>query len=256
VLTLREAGCRTVLMTTQFPAPEAYAAFHLPGRFALRVPVRTRTRVVAIHGRDRVTAVVVEDLRTGRRTPVACDTVITTGDWIPDHELARSGGLTLDPATLGPRVDTALATSRAGVFAAGNLVHPVDTADVAALDGRHVATAVLAHLAGHLAAHLAGAGTPAGPGVDLVAEAPLRWVAPQLIRPGGPAPARGKLLAWTTTWQRFPEVTATQDGRLIGSTRLGWPAAPGRAFRMPFSLVRAADPAGGPVHLRLVTRER
>ena len=252
VLTLREAGCRTVLMTSQFPAPEAYAAFHLPGRFALRVPVRTRTRVVAIQGRDRVTAVVVEDLRTGRRVPVACDTVITTGDWIPDHELARSAGLTLDPATLGPRVDTALTTSHAGVFAAGNLVHPVDTADVAALDGRHVATAVLTHLA----THLAGAGAPAGPAIDLVADPPLRWVAPQLIRPGGPAPARGKLLAWTTAWQRFPEVTATQDGRLIGSTRLGWPAAPGRAFRMPFSLVRAASPAGGPVHLRLVTRER
>ncbi|GAA3302198.1 hypothetical protein GCM10020218_097300 [Dactylosporangium vinaceum] len=31
--------------------------------------------------------------------------------------------------TLGPRVDAALRTSRPGVFAAGNLLHPVDTAD-------------------------------------------------------------------------------------------------------------------------------
>jgi thioredoxin reductase len=50
VLTLREGGCRTVLMTSEFPKPEAYAAFHLPGRFALGVALRTRTRVVAIHG--------------------------------------------------------------------------------------------------------------------------------------------------------------------------------------------------------------
>ncbi|WP_238009102.1 FAD-dependent oxidoreductase [Dactylosporangium sp. AC04546] len=243
VLTLREAGCRTVLMTSEFPKPEAYAAFHLPGRLALRVPVRTRTRVVAIHGRDRVTAVDVEDLRTGRRSRVACDTVITTGDWIPDHELARLAGLTLDPATLGPRVDTALATSRPGVFAAGNLLHPVDTADVAALDGRHVADAVLAHLSGTAA--------PPGPQIELVADAPLRWVAPQLLRPGGPAPARSRLLAWTDEFHRFPAVTARQGGRLIGSTRLAWPAAPGRVFRIPHSVVRAARPDDGPVHLGL-----
>jgi thioredoxin reductase len=243
VLTLREAGCRTVLMTSEYPRPEAYAAFYLPGRYALRVPVRTRTRVVAIHGKDRVAAVDVEDRRTGRRERIACDTVVTTGDWIPDHELARSGGLILDPSTRGPQVDTALATSQAGVFAAGNLLHPVDTADVAALDGRHVATAVLAHLAGTTA--------PTGPGIDIVADAPLQWVAPQVIRPGGPAPARGRLLTWTTAFHRFPEVTATQRGRVVGSVRLAWPAAPGRVFRVPFSVVHGARPEDGPVHLRL-----
>ncbi len=246
VLTLREAGCRTVLMTSEFAKPEAYAAFHLPGRYVMQVPVRTRTRVVAIHGKDRVAAVDLEDLRTGRRARIACDTVITAGDWIPDHELARSAGLALDPATLGPRVDMALNTSQTGMFAAGNLLHPVDTADVAAIDGRHVATAVLAHLAGTAA--------PAGPDIDIVADAPLQWVAPQVIRPGGPAPARGRLLTWTTGFRRFPQVTATQNGRLIGSTRLAWPAAPGRVFRVPFSLVRAAKPGNGPVHIRLATR--
>jgi hypothetical protein len=230
-------------MTSEFAKPEAYAAFHLPGRYVLRVPVRTRTRVVAIHGKGRVAAVEIEDLRTGRRARIACDTVITTGDWIPDHELARSAGIMLDPSTLGPRVDTALTTSRAGVFAAGNLLHPVDTADVAALDGRHVATAVLAHLAGTAA--------PTGPDIEIVADAPLQWVAPQVIHPGGPAPARGKLLTWTAAFHRFPEVTATQDGRIIGAARLAWPAAPGRVFRVPYSVVQAAKPADGPVHLRL-----
>ncbi|WP_343978190.1 FAD/NAD(P)-binding oxidoreductase, partial [Streptosporangium amethystogenes] len=48
VLTLREAGCRTVLMTTSQPAPESYAAFRLPGRALLRVPVATGTRLVSV----------------------------------------------------------------------------------------------------------------------------------------------------------------------------------------------------------------
>ncbi|MBU2664836.1 FAD-dependent oxidoreductase [Actinoplanes bogorensis] len=248
VLTLREAGCRTVLMTSEFDRPEAYAAFHLPGRVGLRVPVRTRHRVVAIHGKGRVSGVDVEDLRTGKRSFVACDTVITTGDWIPDHELARLGGLTIDAGTLGPRVDAGLRTSAPGVFAAGNLLHPVDTADVAALDGRHVAAAVL----DHLAAVPRGSSAPGA--VEVVVDAPLQWVSPQIVEPGGPGPSRDRFLAWTTVFQRFPTVTATQGGRVIGSVRLAWPAAPGRVFRIPFSVVRDADPNGGPVHLSVTGR--
>src|SRR5207253_2776470 len=45
VLTLREAGCDTVLMTTQYPAGESYAAVRAAGRLALHVPVTARTRV-------------------------------------------------------------------------------------------------------------------------------------------------------------------------------------------------------------------
>jgi thioredoxin reductase len=241
VLTLRHAGCRPVLMTT----PESYVPFRVTGRVALGVPVLARTRVVAVNGRSRVTSVDVEDLRTGRRHRVPCDTVVFTADWIPDHELARTGGLEMDPGTRGPRVDMGLATSRPGVFAAGNLLHPVDTADMAALDGRHVTTAVLAHLA--------GTPTPTA-GLQLTCEPPLRWVAPQLVRPGGPAPVRGRLQLWTSQFRALPHVVAVQDGRRIGSVRLPWPAAPGRVFRVPFSLVTGADPAGGPVTIDLVRR--
>ena len=242
VLTLRAAGCRTVLMTSEHPRPESYTAFRIPGRLAFGTLVRARTRVVAINGKGRVSSVDIEDLGTGERRRVPCDTVIMTGDWIPDHELARTGGLEMDAATLGPRVDTSLATSAPGVFAAGNLLHPVDTADIAALDGRHVASAVLAHLSG---------AASSGGGVRLVADAPLRWVAPQIVRPGGPAPSRDRLLLWSDVFRALPRVAATQDGRLLGRTRLPWPAAPGRVFRVPFSLVAGADPEGGPVHLGL-----
>ncbi|WP_035855539.1 NAD(P)/FAD-dependent oxidoreductase [Cryptosporangium arvum] len=249
VLTLRAAGCSTVLMTSEYAKPEVFPAV---GPAVSGVPVRPLSRVVAIRGRGRVTSVDVEDLRTGERRRVPCDTVVTTGDWIPDHELARLGGVALDPATRGPRVDTALATSVPGVFAAGNLLHPVDTADVAALDGRHVAPAVLAYLrgAGAGAAH-AGAGA-AQAGVGLQVDTPLRWVAPQLVRPGGPAPARDRLLLWSDAHRRFPRVEAVQDGRRIGTVRVPWPAAPGRVFRVPFGLVADADPSGGPVRIAFV----
>jgi thioredoxin reductase len=242
VITLREAGCRTVLMTTTYPAAESYTAFRAVGRLALHVPVATRTRVTRINGKGRVESVEIENLDTGHRETVACDTVITTGDWIPDNELARSAGLAIDPATRGPRVDSALRTSTAGVFAAGNLLHPVDTADVAALDGQHVAAQVQRWLRTHDVPR---------PGVRLLADPPLRWVAPQILRPGDPAPARGRLLLWTDASVTVPHVQIIQDGKVVASRRLPWPAAPGRVFRVPSALLKDADPHGGAIHITL-----
>lgn len=242
VLTLREAGARTVLLTTQYASPESYAAFNIGGRLALRIPVATRTRVVRIAGRPRVEAVEIEHLDTGRRRLVACDTVVFTGDWIPDHELARLAGIELDPGTKGPLTDAALRTSRPGTFAAGNLLHPVDTADIAALDGRHVAGQVAAWLTGH---------RPEPQAIRLRAAPPFRWVAPGLLRPGDPPPSRQRLLLWTDELVRAPRVTAAQDGRVIGSRRLPWPASPGRVFRVPWSLLEKAGPAAGDITIAL-----
>lgn len=243
VLTLKHAGCETALMTSEYPSPESYAVFNLAGRTPLmNVEVATTTRVVRIIGKGVVVGVEIENTRTGQRRIVACDTVVFTGDWIPDHELARAAGLDMDPKSLGPLVDTALRTSREGVFAIGNLLHPVDTADIAALDGRHVAAQVRRYLG--------GAVTP-GDGIRIEAAAPLRWVAPGLLRPGDPAPARQRLLLWTDTLVRIPKVVARQDGTVIGRKTLPWPASPGRVFRVPSSILDKADRRGGPVTLSL-----
>ena len=105
-------------------------------------PGATGVDVAEIVGRRRVERVVLTD---GRR--IDCDTVIFTGDWIPDNELARRGGLTIDPTYKGPAVDTAFRTSRHGVFAIGNLAHRVAAADRCALDGRSVAATVVSSIA-------------------------------------------------------------------------------------------------------------
>lgn len=238
VLTLRESGCATVGMVSGYPRSEAYAAFQVPGRFLMDGPVFTRSRVVGIEGKDRVRRAIVENIETGKRTTVECDTVVFTGDWIPDHEIARTGGLAMDAATRGPVVDAGLRTSSPGVFAVGNLLHPVDTADGAALDGRHVAAAVTGWLRNH-------GETPKA--VRIRTNGPFKWVAPQLVSPEGGVAARGDLLFWVDEYRRLPKLRAVQDGRTLATKRTPWPAAPGRVYRAPWSLVTNADPAGGDV---------
>ena len=241
-LTLQHAGCRTVLMTTEYPAPDVYRLFSTFGGAFFRTRVATRTRVVRVLGRGRVSGVEVEDTATGVRTVVDCDTVVFSGDWIPDHELARSAGIAVDPHTLGPSVDTRLRTERDGVFAIGNLVHPVDTADGAALDGTHVAPHVLRHLEGV---------SPAAGGLDLTPGRGFRWVSPSRFAPGDAGPARGFLLLWPDELRNRPTIVARQNGREVGRLRTWWPAAPGRVFRVPYRLLDGATATEGPVSVEL-----
>lgn len=241
-LTLREAGCHTVALITQYPRVDSYLAFSVGGSIAFRTKALTSTRIVQIKGKPRVTGVTVENTVTGARTDIACDTLVFTGDWIPDNELARMASLQIDYCSLSPIVDASLRTSQNGIFAIGNLVHPVETADVAALDGAHVKQPVLDYLAGK---------TRMNRGYDIRVDKPLRWVSPARIELGDPEPARGRLVAWTDQYIAVPTVTVRQAGQTLERSRLVWPAAPGRAFRIPVRLLKKARLDAGDVTLSI-----
>ena len=149
VATLAHGGASTQALVTELPRHQSLGAFRAGARVRFRAPVWTRSRVTAINGAgDRVEEVEVTDLDSGRVRTIACDLVVFTADWIPDHELAAMAGIELDRGTRGPRVDGAMRTPLPGVFATGNLVHPAETADSCALGGRHAAAAVAEYLAG------------------------------------------------------------------------------------------------------------
>jgi NADPH-dependent 2,4-dienoyl-CoA reductase/sulfur reductase-like enzyme len=143
LLTLAEIGSTIAMMITDLPRHQIYFPY-LPFKWyaadlLTRTPIVANTRISRIIGSKRVEAVEVIHLDSGRAEIVVCDTVVFTGDWIPEHELARYGGVLLDPATRGPLVDTSLRTSTRGVFAAGNLLRGAETADIVALEGRRAA---------------------------------------------------------------------------------------------------------------------
>jgi thioredoxin reductase len=142
ILTLAHVGCRSVAMVTPLPRHQSYGVVKLAAASLRRVPVLTGVDVAEIIGRRRVEHVMLTD---GRQ--IDCDTVVFTGCWIPDNELARRSGLTMNPAIKGPTVDATFRTSREDVFAIGNLVHRVAAADRCALDGKAVAAAVVRSLA-------------------------------------------------------------------------------------------------------------
>ena len=244
LLTLAHGGARAVGMATELPRHQSLALFRAGAALRWRAPLWTRTAVTAIHGRPRVEEVELTDLDSGATRSVECDTVVFTADWIPDHELAVMGGLELDPGTRGPRVDAALRTSRPGVVAAGNLLHGAETADVAALSGRHAA--------GATDGVVRGAHWPER-GVALECEPPLDWIAPNVVTPGAGPPPRGRFALRSREFARRPRVEIAQDGRLLWSRHVAR-LVPGRSARLPRDWTAAVDPAGGPVRVRLAAR--
>jgi len=248
MVTLAHAGADVVALVTERPRHTSYAAFAVAASWRWHVPVWPCTVVRRVAGRGRLEGAELADLRTGETRFVPCDLLVFTGDWIPDHELARAAGLAMDPGTRGPAVDTALATSAPGVFAAGNLVHAAETADVAALGGRHAARGIAAFLRGATEPGRGPAPEPVR--LPVTAEPPLRWIAPNLLRAGGPAPPRGRFVLRSDVFAGLARLEVRQDGRRL-ATGVAYRMMPDRPVRLSASWMGRADPGGGPVTVRL-----
>jgi thioredoxin reductase len=105
----------------------------------------TNSRLTNIFGRKRVEGVEITH-KDGDKKIIECDSIIFTGNWIPEHELARNGGLEINKQTNGPVIDKNFESSKKGVFVAGNLLRGVETADRCALEGKWAAKSVAEYL--------------------------------------------------------------------------------------------------------------
>ncbi len=226
VVTLAEAGCRTVAMVTEGDAHASFAAFDLAVRARYRVPLLARARVEEVHGAGRVSGVSLVR-HDGARAYLDCDTIVFTGDWTPENDLVVRAGLPRLTATQGPSVDPALRTPVAGILAAGNLLHPAATADACAQDGARVAGAALSWLR---------AGTWPVRSIPLVAVSPLLWATPDLVTPG----AAGPLRLQTSVALNRPRLALVQGERTLWSGRLPY-IRPTRPFAIPGDALASAD---------------
>ena len=239
VMTLRHAGVKVAAMVTEHSKYQTYSAFHFGAKTRYWLPLRVNTVVTAVNGIDRVESVTIRDNR-GNESTVECDVVVFTGNWIADYELAQRRGITQDPGTTGPNVNQLLRTSQSNVFAAGNVLHPVTTADVAALDGIVAARSAANYLAGT---------ELLGNSVSIKVTSPLIWVSPQQVLIGAGAPPRGCFQLWVAEFTESHLVLVQQGAQTLFSQKLK--LIPGRPTELKSTWISEVDPAGGPVEIRL-----
>ena len=241
VTTLLNAGVKVAGMVTELPSHQLYLPVFLPAKIfyadvLARAPILTNKRVTNILGRSRVEGIEVTDLESGKTEIIECDTVVFTGDWIPENELARRGSVETLKPSLGPQVDAAFRTSQAGVFAAGNLLRGVETADWAALEGRGAARSMARWLenANWSASRL---------GVEC--EAPISWICPNVLSPDVRVDG---FRFWSKEFRKNATLQLKQGERVLYEKRIDWLKA-NVALSLGSEWIEKVDYAKEPVKL-------
>ena len=98
------------------------------------IPLKLSHTVVKIHGKERLEGVTIARVEGRRPVPgteefIPCDTLLLSVGLIPENELSKSAGVSLDRITSGPIVDQNRQTSVEGIFACGNVLHVHDLVD-------------------------------------------------------------------------------------------------------------------------------
>jgi thioredoxin reductase len=245
VMTLAHAHVSVAAMVTDLPHHQIFFPY-LPAKWwfadlAARAPVLTRAQVSDIVGGRRVEGVEITHLDSGQKERLACDTVVFTGDWIPEHELARLGGLRLDPGTRGPQVDAGFRTSARGVFAAGNLVRGAETADTCALEG--------ARAADHIHLFLNNGEWPTAE-LPIQVQPPIAWVFPNVIRAASERPAAGGFTFRVREFCRGAQVTVRQGKNTLHAQSFRQ-LSPNDSMRLDSAWLAAVNPGGEALQVEL-----
>jgi hypothetical protein len=153
-------------------------------RHALGTPIMTGCRVVRINASpfdpSQLESVTIEDAGGGSRK-LSGDAVIFTGEFVPEASLLAGLASTLrDRATRGPAIDQCWRMPNPRIYAAGNVLRPVETAAWARSEGAAAGNAI--------ADDLLGLATPPERLVPVVCSDPIRFATPAAIAVPGPRP--------------------------------------------------------------------
>lgn len=242
LLTLRHAGVRPVALVTEHPRSQTYPPLRWITATARGVPVLTGRSIVEIAGATRVEAVVIGDLASGEVRHMSCDTVVFTGEFVAESELARRGGLQIGAGPRAPSVDGSQRSSRRGVFAAGNVIHPAETASAAANCGELAAEAMWEYLSNGV--------WPVEDAVPLIPESPIAWVSPSAVRRGESQIPHGHYLLRVSRFMEDAQLTISQGGTLLWSQAFKT-VTPGRSVHVDGAWGTSVLAGSGPVSLRI-----
>ena len=142
------------------------------------IPLLLSHTVVDIHGKDRVSAVTIAKV-DGNRKPIAgseitipCDTLLLSCGLIPENELTKASGISLDRVTGGAVVDGDRETEISGIFACGNVLHVHDLVDYVSEE---------AVIAGEAAVRYINGEKQHGMALNLKTDGKIRYTVPQKI---------------------------------------------------------------------------
>ena len=146
-------GCKVLAVVEIQPYPSGSVRNIVQCLNDFSIPLYLGHVVVRIEGKDRVEEVEVAPLDDGHPVSaksfrIACDTVLLSVGLIPENELSRAAGVSIEAGTGGPWVDADLMTHVEGIFACGNVLHVHDLVDFVTEEARRCGERVVSYLGG------------------------------------------------------------------------------------------------------------
>jgi NADPH-dependent 2,4-dienoyl-CoA reductase/sulfur reductase-like enzyme len=171
IWTAHEAGLK---VTTLLGPEDRIQSFAIAGWAArlFGIGVRVGCSDFRIEGDGQRLSAIIAKTASGRIV-VPCDGVVFTGNWIPEIAAFGAEGPLIDSRTRGPVIDQAMRTSISGIFAAGNVLHPVESSGWAALEGQRAGALVAKYLEGKISAQQGMNEIKVGSGLEYIV--PQRW---------------------------------------------------------------------------------
>ena len=233
ILTCRHAHIRPVAM---IEANDRITAWKFSAGLPLlaRIPLHLNTRISRVVGQRCVEGVVVHD-SSGQERHIAADGVIFTGQFMPEATLLRTAGLAHDPGSGGPAIDQYGRCSDPSVFAAGNLLRPVETAGWSWQEGVFTADMIARSLAGDLP------NSASRIGIRPLVGSAIKFVAPQsLALPGAPGAMKSAQIRVKRPVRGI--LAARQNGKTLWSGRID--SCPERRILIPLRPIMDRAVAG------------
>lgn len=143
------------------------------------IPLRLSHTVVQIHGKERVTGVTIAKVDENRkpiestREFIECDTLLLSCGLLPENELTKCAGITLDRVTGGAVCDSYRQTSAKGIFSCGNVLHVHDLVDFVSEEAELAGASAAAYVRGEL--------STAGRVIAVNPTGGVRYTVPQML---------------------------------------------------------------------------
>ena len=142
------------------------------------IPLHLSHTVVNIHGKERLEGVTIARVDENRRPIkeseeyISCDTLLLSCGLIPENELTKGAGITLDRVTGGAAVNGERETEIEGIFACGNVLHVHDLVDYVSEESAIAGRAAAKYISGQRNKEIC---------VRLRTDGRVRYTVPQLL---------------------------------------------------------------------------
>ncbi len=237
-------GAEVVLVAEKLPYSSGLPRNINQCLYDFDIPLLLNHSVIDIEGQNRLSSVTLSELgprggivrNSARKIP--CDTLLLSVGLIPENELSRKAGVTIDPFTSGPLVDERGQTSVPGIFCCGNVLQVHDIVDWVSLEAEYIVEGVADYLTSQqpVSSH---ANIPVKVGKG------LQYVVPQILRT-----RQDTTFSFRVTQPSKKGTLVVQDGRKLLRQKTFLRVNPAEMIRLKLS----ADELQGVKGLRVTLR--